>query len=84
MCLRAYKDEHDPVWLYIYIFVCFIIVFFFVCLNVRVCVCVRADSALTGSAAHHTLQPTADYTALVLSSLYSVLCLLSAWERTQS
>lgn len=47
---------------------------------VSLCVCVRADSALAGSAAHHTLQPTADYTALVLSSLYSVLRLLSARE----
>lgn len=41
-----------------------------------VCVCVQTQLALQLI----TLQPTADYTALVLSSIYSVLRLLSAWE----
>lgn len=50
----------------------------------HICVYTHADSALTVSVAHHTLQPTADYMALVLSSLYSVLRLLSAWERTRN
>lgn len=53
--------------------------------SVYVCWCMRAaDSALAGSAAHHTPQPTADYTALVLSSLYSVLRPLSAREPAQN
>lgn len=60
--------------------VCLVLYSVYVC----VCVCVHADSVLAGSAAHHTLQPTADYTALVLSSLYSVLRLLSAWEPAQN
>lgn len=45
--------------------------------------CVRADSALAGSPARHTPQPTADYTALVLFLLRSVLLPLSAREPAQ-
>lgn len=56
----------------------------FVLYSVYVCMRMHADSALAGSAAHHTLQPTADYTALVLSVIYSVLRLLSAWEAAQN
>lgn len=82
MPFLAYKDAHVPVGLYIFLCVC-VGTNGPVRLNVH-SVCVHADSALAGSAPHHTLQSTADYMALVLSSLCSVLRLLSAWERTQN